>query len=186
MNPVTFSLSVSNAIQFSPCQTVLVRSRSAGGGRKDLLACLQRTRHPPAILCCAGLGPTQLPDRGADWDVHHCLPSCSVMSLVWGLPQLSSLRVLELMKWSPQSLVFFLLARTLWSCRLELEISAHCSVHLCAHWITVRKAFSSLLPFSAVHQVPLLYLSGSLCETAWLLLWAERASDEHSTWIWSL
>lgn len=113
MNLVIFPLSVSDTIQFSPCQNVPVESRTAVSVGKDLSPCvLPATRHLPAILCRAGLGTAHLPHV---WPLpSHLLCNIPCVGLAVVQP---SVDVHSLLKMSPQSLSF-LLEKTLLSCKL--------------------------------------------------------------------
>lgn len=189
MNLIISSLSVSDTIQFSPCQNVLVKSRSAVSGRKDLSPCLLRaTRHLPAIFCHAGLGTTHLPDWRAAWDVlllpSHLLCNTPCLGLAMAQPCAD---LHHLLKLSPQNICFLLfLERTLLSCKLDLEISVHYGIHLTDCWITELGKHLIVFCLSLLWYRFLFLIHLYISEIVWLLLWTEWASDEHTTWIWSM
>lgn len=171
MNLIISSLSVSDTIQFSPCQNVLVKSRNAVSGSKDLSPCLLwATRHLAAIFRHAGLGTTHLPDWTAAWAVSPLPSHLLCKPLAWGLPWRSPVLICTA-SWSwvlGAFACFFLLQRTLWSCRWDLERLS--SLQYSSLWLLnyrIRKAFNSFLPFSAVEWVPLSYLY--ISEIVWLL-----------------
>lgn len=91
----------------------------------------------------------------------------SLFGAYHGSAQLVLHSVLELMKFNPQSLCSLAPKKDLVKLQVRpgnlssLQYSSLCSLNYRA-----RKAFSSLLPFSAVDQVPLPHLFGSLSETA--------------------
>lgn len=90
----------------------------------------------------------------------HCLPACSVKSLVWGLPWFSPVLICTACwRWVLRAFTFlFLLERTQWSCKLDLESSV--TLQYSSLWLLncrIREAFNSFMPFSAVEWVPLSY-----------------------------
>lgn len=188
MNLIIFSLSVSDTIQFSPCQNVLMKSRSAVSGRKNLSPCLlQATRHLPAVLCRAGLGTTHLPDWRAAWDVSP-LPShllCNIPCVGLAMAQPSA-ALHSLLKFSPQSLCLLLSPRKDFI-KLQVRLGKLSSLQYSSFcWIAELGKHLIVFCLSLLWNGFLFHIHLYTSEIVWLLLWTEWTSDDHTTWIRSV